>query len=90
MQVLRGHVEYEDAPDASSPLPRAAQTEEMGEILADAWYRDGSGQGNPSIGIQPNTNTIWMEARRNLNSPWAELGSLAGDHVGILHVNPLH
>lgn len=93
-------MEYVDAPDALTPFPIAAPEapaawrEEMGEIPADAWYRDGSGQGNPPIGtgatIQPNTDTIWMEARRNLNSPWAELSGLAGDHLGILPVDPLH
>lgn len=45
----------------------------MGAIPAGAWYRDGCGQGDPSVGtaaaMQPNTDTIWMRAGRNLNSP---------------------
>lgn len=66
MRALLGPVDYvdlKDAPPLPGPIPVAAPT------ACREGVGDGSSQGHPSRGaavsIQPDTDTIWMEAERN-------------------------
>jgi len=59
------------------PPERSPNQEGKYPFPEDAWYMDGSSEGNLSkwrvVAYHPSTETIWFEQRDGQSSQWAEL-----------------